>query len=53
MNPEGAETPFPEVAHRVPRRRQFAVSERPNFVLQRGVAEISVVSVGPADDIPF
>jgi hypothetical protein len=53
MNPEGDEMPFPEVAHRIARRHQFAVAEQPNFVLRRGTAEVSEVSVAPTDDTPF
>ena len=56
MNPEGDEKPFPEVAQRIARRQQFAVSERPNFVLRRGTAEILEVKAytpPPEDEIPF
>ena len=56
MNPEGHEKPFPEVAQRISRRHQFALSDYPNFVLRRGTTEIFAVegkNNRQTDDIPF
>jgi hypothetical protein len=54
MNPEGDEHPFPEVAQRIARRQQFALSDRPNFVLKHGTIELFLVSSSSSSDhIPF